>query len=123
MIGSWLVRYYTEEIADMVINIKNIQRSVLVGDTKNYETKEKGMLDIVCADLCYKVRRSGTNEFVSEINPTWDRAFPPGKVEFVEGRDNPLALVYKTLEDAIGVVSQVQEIEGFHTVAEPYESK
>ena len=76
------------------------------------------MLDIVCADLYYKVRRSGTNEFVSEINPTWDRASPPGKVEFVEGRDNPLVLVYKTLEDAIGAVSQVQEIEGFHTVVE-----
>ena len=105
----------------MVINIKNIQRSVLVGDTKNYETKEKGMLDIVCAGLYYKVRRGGTNEFVSEINPTWDRASPLGKVEFVEGQDNPLALVYKTFKDANIAVNQVQEIEGFHTVVEQYD--
>ena len=76
------------------------------------------MLDIVCADLYYKVRRSGTNEFVSEINPTFENCW---RVEFVEGWDNSRALVYKTLEDAIGAVSQVQEIEGFHTVAEPYE--
>ena len=79
------------------------------------------MLDIVPAGLYYKVRRSGTNEFVSEINPTWVRRRSHGTVEFVTGRDNPLALVYKTFEDANIAVNQVQEIEGFHTVVEQYD--
>ena len=80
------------------------------------------MLDIVPAGLYYKVRRSGTNEFLSkmptEINPTWDRAAPPGKVEFVEGWDNSQILIYSTLKEANTAINQVQEIEGFHTVVE-----
>ena len=76
------------------------------------------MLDIVPAGLYYKVRRSGTNEFVSEIKPTWDRVSQPGKVEFVEGWDNSQILIYSTLKEANTAINQVQEIEGFHTVVE-----
>ena len=66
----------------------------------------------------YKIRLGGTNEFVSDIDPTWPRACPPGKVEFVVGWDNPSALVYETYEEAIDAADQVGDIEGFHTTVE-----
>ena len=66
----------------------------------------------------YKIRLGGTKEFVSKIDPTWARASPPGKVDFVEGWDNPLALVYETYEDAKTAANEVGEIEGFHTSVE-----
>ena len=66
----------------------------------------------------YKIRLGGTNEFVSKIDPTWARASPPGKVDFVEGWDNPLALVYETYEDAKTAANEVGDIEGFHTSVE-----
>ena len=66
----------------------------------------------------YKIRLGGTNEFVSKIDPTWARASPPGKVDFVEGWDNPLALVYETYEDAKTAANKVGDIEGFHTSVE-----
>ena len=66
----------------------------------------------------YKIRHAGTNEFVSKIDPTWARASPPGKVDFVEGWDNPLALVYETYEDAKTAANEVGDIEGFRTSVE-----
>ena len=66
----------------------------------------------------YKIRLGGTKEFVSKIDPTWARASPPGKVDFVEGWDNPLALVYGTYEDAKTAADEVGDIEGFHTSVE-----
>ena len=68
--------------------------------------------------MTYKIRLGGTGEFVSEIDPTWKRAMPPGKVEFVEGWDNSSALVYKTYEEAKAASDQVWDIEGFHTSVE-----
>ena len=68
--------------------------------------------------MTYKIRLGGTNEFVSEIDPTWPRACPPGKVEFVKGWDNPSALVYETYEEAIDAADEVFDIEGFHTTIE-----
>ena len=76
------------------------------------------MLDIDRTDLCYKVRRSGTNEFVSGIVPAWAREEPHGLVYFVNGWNNPDAMVWENLEYAIEAVSHVQEIEGFHAVVE-----
>ena len=77
----------------------------------------------LCDDLYYKVRRSGTNEFVSGIVPAWAREEPHaahGLVYFVKGWNNPDAMVWKNLEYAIEAVSHVQEIEGFHAVVEQY---
>ena len=75
--------------------------------------------------MTYKIRLGGTSEFVSEIDPTWPRACPPGideagvgKVEFVVGRDNPSALVYETYEEAKAASDEVRNIEGFHTLIE-----
>ena len=68
--------------------------------------------------MTYKIRLGGTSEFVSEIDPTWPRACPPGKVEFVVGWDNPSALVYKTYEEAKAASDEVRNIEGFHTLIE-----
>ena len=68
--------------------------------------------------MTYKIRLGGTSEFVSEIDPTWPRACPPGKVEFVAGWDNPLALVYKTYKEAKAASDNVWNIEGFHTSIE-----
>jgi len=69
----------------------------------------------------YKIRLGGTNDFVSEIDPTYNRCSPPGKVEFVNGWDNPLALVYKTYEAAKAAADEVEYIEGFHTSVESME--
>ena len=71
--------------------------------------------------MTYKIRLGGTSEFVSEIDPTWPRACPPGKVEFVVGWDNPSALVYKTYEEAKAASDEVGNIEGFHTSIEKHE--
>ena len=68
--------------------------------------------------MSYKIRLGGTNEFVSDIDPTWKLACPPGKVEFVEGWNNPSALVYETYEGAIKAADKVLDIEGFHTTVE-----
>ena len=66
----------------------------------------------------YKIRHAGTNEFVSKIDPTWPRASPPGKVDFVKGWNNSLALVYGTYEDAKTAADEVEEIEGFNSSVE-----
>ena len=66
----------------------------------------------------YKIRLGGTNEFVSKIDPTWPRASPPGKVDFVKGWNNSLALVYGTYEDAKTAANEVGDIEGFRTSVE-----
>ena len=66
----------------------------------------------------YKIRLGGTSEFVSEIDPTYARCSPPGKVEVVKGWNNPLALVYETYEAAKAAADEVGDIEGFHTTVE-----
>ena len=68
--------------------------------------------------MAYKIRLGGTNEFVSDIDPTWKCACPPGKVEFVKGWNNPSALVYETYEAAKAAADEVEYIEGFHTSVE-----
>jgi hypothetical protein len=68
--------------------------------------------------MIYKIRLGGTSEFVSEIDPTYNRCSPPGKVEVVKGWDNPLALVYETYEAAKAAADEVEYIEGFHTSVE-----
>ena len=65
--------------------------------------------------MSYKIRLGGTRDYVSKIDPTWDRAFPPGKVDFVEGHNNPLALHFKTMDEAKTAADKVWNIEGFHT--------
>ena len=64
------------------------------------------------------IRIGGTNEFVSDIDPNWKRAWPPGKVEMVGGWDNPRALKFGTMDAAIEAAVQVWDIEGFHTSIE-----
>jgi len=66
----------------------------------------------------FRIRIGGTREFVSMIDPAWDRAWPPGKVELVDGWDNDLALEYQTLDEAIEAAVKVWNIEGFHTSIE-----
>ena len=83
-------------------------------------TLGKELLDIDRTDLYYKVRRSGTTMFVSGIVPAWAREERHGLVYFVEGWNNPAAMIWKKLEYAIEAVSQVREIEGFHAVVEQY---
>ena len=62
----------------------------------------------------FKIRIGGTSEFVSEIDPSWDRSWPPGKVEVVKGWDNHKALTFNTLDKALESADQVWGIEGFH---------
>jgi hypothetical protein len=66
----------------------------------------------------FTIRIGGTNEFVSDIDPNWDRAWPPGKVEMVEGWDNPKTLRFDTMDAAIKAATQVWDIEGIHTSVE-----
>tara|TARA_B100001964_G_scaffold73233_1_gene82952 strand:+ start:52 stop:246 length:195 start_codon:yes stop_codon:yes gene_type:complete len=62
--------------------------------------------------MSYKVRLCGTNEFVSEIEP-FDEL-----VEFVEGWDNPSAIVFPTRTSANRAMDKIWEIDGFNTVIE-----
>ena len=66
----------------------------------------------------FKIRIGGTSEFVSEIDPDFKLAWPPGKVEVVAGWGNSKALVYDTMEAALEAADQVWDIEGFHTSVE-----
>ncbi len=66
----------------------------------------------------FKIRIGGTSEFVSEIDPDFKLAWPPGKVEVVYGWENSKALVYDTMEAALEAADQVWDIEGFHTSVE-----
>lgn len=66
----------------------------------------------------FKIRIGGTSEFVSNVDPNWERAWPPGKVDVVIGWENPLALTYETMDSAIKAAVQVWDIEGFHTSIE-----
>ena len=62
--------------------------------------------------MSYKVRLCGTNEFVSEIEPCDEL------VEFVEGWDNPSAIVFPTRTSANRAMDKIWEIDGFNTVIE-----
>ena len=44
--------------------------------------------------MAYKIRLGGTNEFVSGIDPYASHCSPPGEVTFVEGWENPSAIVF-----------------------------
>jgi len=66
----------------------------------------------------FKIRIGGTSEFVSDIDPDWKMASPPGKVEVVEGWDDRRALVYETMDVALEAADKVWDIEGFHTSIE-----
>jgi len=66
----------------------------------------------------FTIRIGGTNEFVSDIDPEWKRAWPPGKVDVVKGWDNPKTLRFDTMDDAIKAAVLVWNIEGFHTSIE-----
>jgi hypothetical protein len=79
------------------------------GVTFYEEDREKGP---------FIIRIGGTSEFVSEIDPDWKRASPPGKVEVVEGWTNRKALKFYTMDAAIKAACQVWNIDGFHTSIE-----
>ena len=68
--------------------------------------------------MTYKLRLGGTNEFVSAIDPHGGNCYPPGEVKFVEGWDNPDAVVFLTKTSAQTAQNKVAEIEGFHTTIE-----
>ena len=53
-----------------------------------------------------------------DIDPEWKRAWPPGKVDVVEGWDNNKALKFATMDEALEAADQVWDIEGFHTSIE-----
>ena len=68
--------------------------------------------------MTYKIRLGGTNEFVSGIDPYASHCSPPGEVTFVEGWDNPSAIVFPTFSAAERAKIKIWEIEGFHMVIE-----
>ena len=79
------------------------------GVTYYEEDREKGP---------FTIRIGGTSDFVSDIDPHWKRAWPPGKVELVEGWGNRKAMVFNTMDAAIKAAVQVWDIEGIHTSIE-----
>ena len=68
--------------------------------------------------MSYKIRLGGTNEFVSDIDPHASHCCPPGEVKFVEGWNNPDAVIWPTRTSAQTAMSKVWEIEGFHCTLE-----
>jgi len=66
----------------------------------------------------FKIRIGGTSEFVSEIDPDYKRCWPPGQVLTCEGWDNPKALTYASMDEALLAADLVWDIEGFHTSVE-----
>jgi len=68
--------------------------------------------------MTYKLRIGGSNDFVSMIDPYYERCSPPGKVDVVSGWDNPAAIIFDSLEAARKAADKVADIEGFHTSIE-----
>jgi|10_taG_2_1085330.scaffolds.fasta_scaffold28642_2 hypothetical protein len=66
----------------------------------------------------FAIRIGGTNEFVSLIDPDWKLAWPPGKIEVVKGWEDPKALRFDTMDEALKAADQVWDIEGAHTSIE-----
>ena len=48
----------------------------------------------------FMIRIGGTSDFVSEIDPHYERCSPPGKVETTPGWRNPSALRFNTMDEA-----------------------
>ena len=69
----------------------------------------------------FKIRIGGTSDFVKEIDTTWKRNWPPGRVLYCSGWDDPSALSFKTMEEALEAADQVWDIEGMHTSIEKEE--
>ena len=69
----------------------------------------------------FKIRLGGTNECVSVIDPYASHCVPPGEVTFVEGWENPSAIVFPTITAAKRAKEKVWDIEGFHTTIESYD--
>ena len=66
----------------------------------------------------FKIRIGGTSEFVSKIDEHCPRSWPPGKVDLVEGWDNPYAIIFPTMDAALSAADKVWDIEGIHTSVE-----
>ena len=66
--------------------------------------------------MTFLIRIGGTNNFVSNINPTDPTCCPPGSVETVRGREG--AIEFETQEEAKEASRLVFEIEGFHNTIE-----
>ena len=66
----------------------------------------------------FTIRIGGTSEFVSCIDATCQRSYPPGQVDVCEGWNNPDALVFETMGEALTAADQVWNIEGVHTSIE-----
>lgn len=65
----------------------------------------------------YKIRISGSNDFVAKINPDDQRCYPPGSVDLVHGWEAP-AMTFDSIYDANRAADFVGKIEGFHTSVE-----
>ena len=65
----------------------------------------------------FLLRIGGTREFVSKIVEVF-QAWPNGYVEVVEGWENPNALRFNTMDEALIAADQVWNIEGRHTAVE-----
>lgn len=68
--------------------------------------------------MSYKIRQSGTQEFVSGIVPAWAREESEGLIYFVRGWNNPKAKIWENLEDVQIAKNEMWKIEEFHTSIE-----
>jgi hypothetical protein len=66
----------------------------------------------------FKIRIGGSGDFVSKIDPYDRRCAPPGRVDVVAGWDNPGAMTFDSLDEALRHADMVWGIEGFHTSIE-----
>jgi len=66
----------------------------------------------------FMIRIGGTSEFISFIDADDPRSWPPGRVDIVDGWENPKTLTYSTMDEALAAADVVWGIEGFHTSIE-----
>ena len=65
----------------------------------------------------FKIRISGTSDFVSKIN-THLSSHHPEKIEVINNWENPKVLLYDNMQTAIQAASQVYITTGLHTSIE-----
>ena len=71
----------------------------------------------------YKLRISGSNDYISKIDPKDRTVHPPGSTESVQCISNPDAMWWSQIRCAEMAARIVENIEGFNMSVEPFEEE
>jgi len=89
------------------------------GQYKSYSfDKMTGIMQTEEPPHVYSLRVSGSNDYVSRIDPDDDRCYPKGSVDCVVGKQNADTLRFADFHDAVKQAEVVERLEGFFVTIE-----